>query len=154
MNRKRTCHISASSKDFTARPFREICVQRSCLGTPRLCQSSRVINAATVCMPTLLTSYLSTHAWSREPRTYRVYDRIRDKNSTWSLPDTVWGRELYFSLLTSTSWRLNHSPHNPLSPLPEGEQFQPQMPKLNLSLWRQQHYVFSWHVWCIIRLWR
>lgn len=107
MYRKRTCHLSASSKDFTARPFREMCVQRSCVGTLRACQSSRVIPAI-VCTPTLLTSYLSTpHARSREPRKYRADNRIRSKNSTWSLPDTVWGRKLYSSLLIGTDWRPN-----------------------------------------------
>lgn len=92
--------------------WREMCVQRSCLGTLRACQSSRVIPAM-VCTPTLSTSCLSTrHAWSREPRKYRVDDRIRGKNSTWSLPDTVWGRKLYSSLLIGTGWRPNLTPQS------------------------------------------
>lgn len=110
--RKHTCHLSASSKNFTAGPFREMCVQRSCLGTLRVCQSSRVIPAI-VCRPTPLTSYLSTHhARSREPRKYRVDNRIRGKSSTWSLPDTVWGKKLYFSLLIGTGWRPNLTPQS------------------------------------------
>lgn len=100
---------STSSKDFTAGPFGEMCVQK-CLGTLRVCQTSRVIIPAMVCMPTLLTSYLSTHhARSREPRKIQFTIAFGAKIPLGASQTRV-RQEALFLLAVGTGWRRNPSP--------------------------------------------